>query len=152
MFQSTVGSNGRNLRTRNRKQFITTIQYYTCESNWEQLLVLTVKGTLRNYDGDGNGNAKKSNGSNALNSNSARASRFFCAFLCRPRTNTTWNDQMLSLLELRERPGDKFYHFCLNSSLVDSLLLSNRTTWDNRKISLKGYKVYFFANVAVFES
>ena len=37
-------------------------------------------GTLRNYDGDGNGNFKKSHKFNEQNNNSARASCFFVNF------------------------------------------------------------------------
>ena len=39
---------------------------------------------------------QKSNGFNRENNNSARASRFFCTFLCRPCITTMWNDQILS--------------------------------------------------------
>ena len=51
----------------------------------------------------------------------------------------------------RERPGDKFYHLCLNCGAVDSLLLTNRSTWDNREIVWKDIKSIFM-DVAVFES
>ena len=57
-------------------------------------------GTLQNHDDDGNGNViNKYFRFNAQNNNSARASCFFCIFLCLHCTTTTWNDQILSLLE-----------------------------------------------------
>ena len=53
-------------------------------------------GTLRNYDGDGNGN----DGSrfSKQNKNSARASPFFVDIFAVP---CTWPDQILSLLDRR---------------------------------------------------
>ena len=41
---------------------------------------------------------QKNNRCNEPNNNSARASRFFCTFLCLHCTTTTLNDQILSLL------------------------------------------------------
>ena len=50
----------------------------------------------------------------------------------------------------RERQGDKFYHLCLNSdaaplfsSNINSLLLSNWTTWDNREMVWKDAESIF---------
>ena len=56
--------------------------------------------TLRNYDGDGDGNVRKGNGFNKRNNNSARASRFFANFLTvTARLGREMTDQILSLLE-----------------------------------------------------
>ena len=53
----------------------------------------------RGCDGEGNGHVKKSIRLVWKSNNSARASRFFAHFLCRPNTTMTWNEQILSLLE-----------------------------------------------------
>ena len=47
-------------------------------------------GSLSNDDGDVNENGKKAIGLDKQNNNFARASRFFCTFLCRHCTTTTW--------------------------------------------------------------
>ena len=46
-------------------------------------------GSISNDNGDVNENGKKAIGSDGQNNNSARASRFLCAFLCRHCTTTT---------------------------------------------------------------
>ena len=74
----------------------------------------------------------------------------FCTFLCRPCTTTTWNDQILSFFEDRnskainstisvwtqEQPP-------LFSSNLNSLLLSNRVTCENRKMVWKDAESIF---------
>ena len=68
--------------------------------------------TLRNYDGDSNGNLKKSNRFNQQNNNSARASCFFVNFFAVRARLWQWHGQILSL---PENGNDNFYHLCLNS-------------------------------------
>ena len=47
-------------------------------------------GSLSNDDANGNENVKKAIGLDWQNNNFARASRFFCTFLCRRCPTTTW--------------------------------------------------------------
>ena len=95
-------------------------------------------GTLRNNDGDDNGNF-------------ARASRFFSTFLRRPCTTTTWNDQILSFL-LEDGYGKAMNSTIsvwtrawppLFSSNINSLLLSNWATLENREMVWKNAESIF---------
>ena len=54
--------------------------HFRCVSSRAKSSYLLILGTLRNYDGDGNGNVRESNRFNEQNNNSARASRFFVNF------------------------------------------------------------------------
>ena len=92
---------------------------------------------------------QKSNRLNEQNNNSARASRFFCTFLCCHCITTTWNGQILSLLE--NRNGKAIYSTTsvwirarspLFSSNQNSLYLSNKANWDNRETVQKKCEVY----------
>ena len=74
---------------------------------------LNVIEILRNYDGDGKGNVKKSRRFNEKNNNPARASRFFVHYFADPAKLTTWNDQIL-------------YYICLNSGAVPSIHLLSK--------------------------
>ena len=78
-------------------------------------------GTLRNYDGDGNGNVKKAI-SLMSKTTSCPCIKLFCTFLCSPYTTTTWNDQISRERE-EELQGDKFFHLCQNLGAVPSLQL-----------------------------
>ena len=100
-------------------------------------------GTLRNHDGHDNGNVKTT---------TTTTTTFFCRFLCRPCTTTTWNDQILSLLGNGNGkainstiPVWTRARSLLFSSLPKSLLLSKWAPWDNRKQKVKGCEVYFSA-------
>ena len=91
------------------------------------------------------------------NNNSARESRFFCTFLCRPCTTTTWNDPVLSWLEnangktinLTVSPWTRVHWSPLFSSKLISLLLSNWVTWYEGKKKLTGREVYFSATLSL---
>ena len=74
----------------------------------------------------------------------------FCTFLCCPCTTTTWNDQILSLLENRNGkainstiPVWIWARSPLFSSNQNSLLLSNRANWDKRGKVSKDVKSIF---------
>ena len=83
---------------------------------------------------------QKSNRFNEQNNHSACASRFIVHFFAVPAQNTTWNDQILSLLEngngkpinciisVRTR-----VRALLFSAKLNSLLLSNWALWNNRE-------------------
>ena len=82
-------------------------------------------GTLRNYDGDGNGNVKKAIGlmskTTTLHVHHAFFVHFFAVFAQLRREmekfKLTWE---------RERQSDKFYHLCQNSGAVPSLQLPTK--------------------------
>ena len=74
----------------------------------------------------------------------------FCTFLCCPCTTTTWNDQILSLLENRNGKAINSTipvwiraRSPLFSSNQNSLLLSNRANWDKRWKVSKDVKSIF---------
>ena len=106
-------------------------------------------GTLRNYDGDGNGNVKKVIGL-VSKTTTLHVLHAFCTFLCRPYITRTWNDRILSLLgngngkainstiSFRTRPQSLLFSFTPNS-----LLLSNWATWNNRQKKWKDAKTIF---------
>ena len=71
-------------------------------------------GSLRNDDDDGNENGKKAIGLDKQNNNFARASRFFCTFLCRRCTTTTWNWLISRFVE----DGNNFLFLFLNFDAV----------------------------------
>ena len=108
-------------------------------------------GTLRNYDGDGNGNVKKVIGL-VSKTTTLHVHHAFCTFLCRPCITRTWNDRILSLLgngngkainstiSFRTRPPSLLFSFTSNS-----LLLSNWAPWNNREKKVKGCEVHFSA-------
>ena len=56
-------------------------------------------GSLSNDDGDVNENGKKAIGLDWQNNNFARASGFFCTFLCSHCTTTTWKCQISRFME-----------------------------------------------------
>ena len=106
-----------------------------CYVSWAFLL-----GTLQNYDGEGIGTSEKQS------NNFARASRFFVNFFA----CTTKNGQILSLLE---KGNGKAINSTISvwtrarshafTSNLNSLLLSNRATWDNREIVSTDVKSIF---------
>ena len=109
-------------------------------------------GTLRNYDGDGKENVKKAIG--VMSKKQQRTCiTLFCTFLCCPCTITTWNDQILTLLE---NGKDKAIYSTISvwirarsplfSSNQNSLLLSNRANWVVTK-KFKRMRSLFFSNV-----
>ena len=58
-----------------------------------------ILGTLRNYDGDGNGNVKKAIGSMSKTTIlHVSCITLFCTFLYRPCITRTWIEQFVSLL------------------------------------------------------
>lgn len=73
-----------------------------------------------------------------------------CTFLCSPYTTMTWNDQILILLE---NGNSKAVNSTISvwtrarsplfSSNLNSLILSNRVTWENRGKVWKGAKSIF---------
>ena len=74
----------------------------------------------------------------------------FCKFLYRLCTTTTWNDQILSLLENGNCKAINsiisvwtWARSPLFSFNLNSLLLSNSVSWDNRKIVWKDEKCIF---------
>ena len=69
------------------------------------------RGSLRNDDDDGNENGKKEIGLDKQNNNFARASRFFCTFLCRRCTTTTWNCLISRFVEDGEQKTTTFFFF-----------------------------------------
>ena len=106
------------------------------------------KGTLRNYDGGGNGNVKRAIG--LTSKTTLHVHHAFCKFRCRLCTTTTWNDKILSVLE--DGNGKTMNsaisvwpraRSSLLSSNLNSLLLKNRTTWNNREIVWKDEKCIF---------
>ena len=91
--------------------------------------------SLRNYDGDGKKNVKK-----WAKQQLCTSITLFCTFLCCLCTTTTWNDQILRLLENRNGKAINSTisvsiraRSPLVSSNQNSLLLSNRANWDNRE-------------------
>ena len=104
---------------------------------WKRTRGRWTLATLRNYDGDGKENVKKALGLMSKTTTLHVHHAFFLRFLC---TTTTWNDQILSLLEngkgkainstisVRTRAPSPLF-----SSNQNSLLLSNRANWDNRE-------------------
>ena len=95
------------------------------------------------------GERQKSNSFNEQN-NSCTCVTLFCTFLSCPCTTTTWNDEILSLLE---NGNDKAINSNISvwirarsplfNSNRNSLLLSNRANWDNREKVLKDAKSIF---------
>ena len=74
----------------------------------------------------------------------------FCTVLCRPCTTTTWNDQILTFFE--DGKGNPINSVIsvwtrawppLLSSNINSLLLSNWVTWDNREMVWKNAESIF---------
>ena len=76
-------------------------------------------------------------------------------FFYRPCTTTTWNDNILSFFWGRERQGDNstisvwtWARPHLFSSNINSLLLRNCATWDNREMVGKDAEsIWFFSEV-----
>ena len=109
-------------------------------------------GTLRNYDGDGKENVKKAIGVMSIKQQRTCIT-LFCTFLCCPCTTTTWNDQILTLLE--NGKDEAIYSTIsvwtraqspLFSSNQNSLLLSNRANWVITK-KFKRMRSLFFSDV-----
>ena len=104
---------------------------------WKRTRTRWALATLRNYDGDGKENVKKALGLMSKTTTLHVHHAFFLRFLY---TTTTWNDQILSLLE---NGNCKAINSTISvwtrarsplfSSNQNSLLLSNRTNWDNRE-------------------
>ena len=114
-------------------------------------VVIVVLGNLRNHNGDGEANVKKAIGLMSKTT-TLHVYHAICTFLCCPCTTTTWNDQILSLLENGNGKAINSTisvltraRFPLFSSNQNSLLLSNKANWDNREKILKGCEVYFSA-------
>ena len=104
---------------------------------WKRTRARWTLATLRNYDGDGKENVKKALGLMSKTTTLHVHHAFFLRFLC---TTTTWNDQILSLLENGNGKAINStisvlirMRFPLFSSNQNSLLLSNRANWDNRE-------------------
>ena len=70
-----------------------------------------------NDDGDGNENGKKAIGLDWQNNNFARASRFFCTFLSRCCTTTTWKCLISRFVE-DVNEDNKFLFLFLNFDTV----------------------------------
>ena len=68
-------------------------------------------------NGDGNKDGKKAIGLDCQNNNFARASRFFCTFLCRRCTTSTWNCLISRFLEALTQDNDPLFLF-LNFNTV----------------------------------
>ena len=103
-------------------------------------VVETSIGSLSNYDGDVNESGKKPVGLDSWqNNNSARASRFFCTFLCRRCTTTTWKCLISRFVEnVTTRQQLYFYFPELRYSLLkfnsrkNCQHLTNWTKWNKR--------------------
>ena len=119
-------------------------------------------GTLRNYDGDGNGNIIKSNRFNEQNNNSARASCFFVNFFAVLARLWQWHGQILSLPENGNGKAINSTISVWTRARVPSLqfqkflsFLFNMAIWDNFQIVSKDKKPIFcdvFMNVAAVRS
>ena len=71
----------------------------------------TIGSLLNDDDDDGNENGKKELVLDKQNNNFARASRFFCTFLCRRCTTTTWNFLISRFVEDGEQKTTTFFFF-----------------------------------------
>ena len=109
-------------------------------------------GTLRSKDGDGNENRF-----NNQNNNFARASRFFCTFLCRHSTTTAWKCLISHFTEevLKRRRN---YSLFLNSDMVlrNSTLGGFTYVWQSWWLGgivmkIERTEIHFFAAVAVLD-
>ena len=107
--------------------------------NGDKNLTLSIVGTLRDYDGDGNGNVYNTIG--FMSKTTTHASRtLFCTFLCRPYTTTTWSDQILSWLRTGTARREKFDSFSYN---LNSYLSGNWVTWYKGEKVSKVAKLFF---------
>ena len=102
--------------------------------------VLVFNKDLRNYDGDGKENVRKAVGLMSKTTTLHLHHAFLFISLLSLHNYTTWNDQILILLE--NGNGEAINSsisvwtrapFPLFSSNHNSLLLSNRANWDNRE-------------------
>ena len=93
-------------------------------------------GTLRNYDGDGNGNFKKINRFNEQNNNSARASCFFVNFFAVLARLWQWHGQILSLPE--------------NGKAINSII----SVWTRARVPSLQFQKFlsFLFNMAVWDN
>ena len=90
-------------------------------------VVETSIGSLNNYDGDVNESGKKPVGLDWQNNNFARASRFFCTFLCRRCTTTTWKCLISRFVENVTTRQQLYFYF---PELRNNLLKFNsRKNW-----------------------
>ena len=79
--------------------------------------LMTQKGTLRNYDGDGDGNFNKAINFYTTKQQLRTSSTLFSRFLCHCYLTTTWNDRISSVHENGNGNDDSlliivYYHFC----------------------------------------
>ena len=85
---------------------------------------VAILGTLRNYDGDRQGEPKKSN--SLISKTTTLHTFWYISLLSLFNYDVKWPN--FSLLEKENGQGDKFYHFCLNSVAVRSLQLQSKFT------------------------
>ena len=102
---------------------------------------VSIIGTLRNHDDDGNGNVIKQ---------LCTCITLFCTFICLHFTATTWNDQILSLLWNGNGKAVNstisvrtWARSPLPKSSQNPLLLGNRANWDNREKNWNDAKSVF---------
>ena len=94
-------------------------------------------GTIPNYDSDGKESIKKAMG--VMNKTTTlHVHHLFCTFPCCPCTTMTWNDQIVSLVENGKGEAINFTisvwtraRSPLFTCNLNSLLLTNRATWEN---------------------
>ena len=107
-------------------------------------------GTLRNYDGDGNGNVKNAIGLKSKTTilHVHHAFFLYISLLSLHNQDASWPN--FKFTWERKRQGDKFYHLCQNSGAVpslqlqpNSLLLSNWAPWNNREKKWKDATTVF---------
>ena len=83
-------------------------------------------GTLRNYNGDGNGNFKKAIGLKSKTTTLyVRYAFLYISLPCLHNKDVKWPS--FKFTWERERQGDKFYHVCQNSGAVASRFPSAAT-------------------------
>ena len=98
-----------------------------------------ITGNLSNDDGDVKENGKKAIGLAWQNSGSARASRFFCTFLCRHCTTTTWKCLISRFVENANTRQQLYFSFAKLwyslsefNSRKNCKHLTNWTRWNKR--------------------
>ena len=107
-------------------------------------------GSLRNDDDDGNENGKKAIGLDKQNNNFARASRFFCTFLCRRCTTTTWNFLISRFVADGEQKTTTFFFFFWTLMQSFRFQLQTRTKRDGiRAIKFEAAQIHFLSDVFV---
>ena len=93
---------------------------------------------------------KKAIGLDKQNNNFARASRFFCTFLCRRCTTTTWNVLISRFVEDGEQKTTTFFFFFWTLMQFFRFQLQTRTKRDGiSAIKFEAAQIHFLSDVFV---